>query len=153
MSNGDHRLSKRRKCSPDIEEVRDENSWYDEGSLGYVCVCVCVSERVVIRKWMSHFTGCSSPLSPSLSLSGGQQWKWARPCSKCGDLVANPALFPALSPLNDAHCILPRRRRRRRRRRKEGGGRDGAETTPALPPSLLSSADMEGAAIRSKDLW
>ena len=100
-----------------------------------VCVCVCqfecVSERVVIRKRMSHFTGCGSPLSPSLSLSGGQQWKWARPCSKCGDLVANPALFPTLSPLNDAYCILPRRRRRRRRK-------GGWSWNYPSPPSLFA---------------
>lgn len=73
--------------------------------------------RAVIRKWMSHFTGCLSlsfSLSGSLSRRGspscGQRWKWARPCSKCGDLVANPAPFPPLSPLNDGYCILPRRR-------------------------------------------
>lgn len=117
-----------------------------------VCVCltgcVCASVWVcqaVIRKWMSHFTGCSSPpsfpfpfpLSLSVSLRGslscGQQWKWARPCSKCGDLVANPTLFPPLSPLNDAYCILPGMRRRRMEPKLR-------QSTPPFPSFLLVCA-------------
>lgn len=96
-----------------------------------VCVCLtgCVCASVWVWLWsesewaISLAALLSPPLLPfpslslSVSLRGslscGQQWKWARPCSKCGDLVANPTLFPPLSPLNDAYCILPGMRRRR----------------------------------------
>lgn len=95
-----------------------------------VCVwlAVCAHQFECVRLWSESewaislaallpppSLSLSLSLSVSLrgSLSCGQQWKWARPCSKCGDLVANPTLFPPLSPLNDAYCILPRMRRRR----------------------------------------
>ncbi len=107
-----------------------------------VCQFECVRERVAgcDQKVNEPFHWLQLSLSLSLSRRGspscGQQWKWARPCSKCGDLVANPTLFPLLSPLNDAYCILPRRRRRK--------GERTMEPKLPLPPSQFALISQSG---------
>ncbi len=116
---------------------------------GWMCVCaasvsvwVCEGESGGLWSESEWAISLAAALSLSLSLSRrgspscGQQWKWARPCSKCGDLVANPTLFPLLSPLNDAYCILPRRRRRK--------GERTMEPKLPLPPSQFALISQSG---------
>lgn len=119
------------------------NKPHDGDSLVGDCMCVRqVCQCECVRLWSESewaISPAAALLSLSLSLRGGslsrgRRWKWARPCSKCGDLVANPSLFPLLSPLNDAYCILPKRRRRRRR---------GMGPQLPCPHSQCSSANLE----------
>lgn len=128
--------------------------WSQPALSVYVCECQFKCGKKRSGRLWSESEWAISPaalrlffsLSQKGSWSRGRRWKWARSCGECGDLVANPALFVPLSPLNDFYCILPRDRRRRRSRRR----RPKVRQKPSNPLSLFSSASLDDLRSRKK---